>query len=150
MSKSKPEQKFRHFISDDSIPGGIRVLILTYIILAFYFFIISVFLFTFIHLRQIEVHFGLILVSGYSLASSIFLFLSIYPLWSAKFFPRFWAVLVSVILVGYSFLWLYAELDFVFLSFLFLLIGVIGGLFVMTGSNPKQYYRKDQIYTNFS
>ena len=145
MSKSKPQEGIHSFISDKSIPGGVRVLLLTYIILAFYFFIVSIFLYFLIHFNPEEVPAGLILVSSYGFICSLFLFLSIYPLWSSRFAPRFWALAVSFLLIGYSFIWLFAELEFAFISFAFLLIGVVGGLFVMTGSSSKEYYKKESV-----
>ncbi len=145
MNKRKPQKGIHVFISDYSIPGGVRALLLTYIILAFYFFIVSILLYFFISLKQEEISFGLMLVSSYGFICSLFLFLSIYPLWSSRFAPKFWVILVSLLLVGYSFIWFFFQLQFAFVSLIFLLISVVGGLYVTTGSSAKDYYKKDLI-----
>ncbi len=142
MDIERTQKKFRQFIHDSSIPGSLRILIIVYAILAFHFFLTFGLLSFLITANYRGAHFGLIFIALYSLVCFIVISLSIYPLWSKRFYPKACALLVSGLLVGYSTVWFYLGAVYVPLAFLFFILGAINGLFIMTGQAPSEYYKK--------
>ncbi|MGM0482237.1 MAG: hypothetical protein ACQEP6_00010 [Patescibacteria group bacterium] len=141
MSKSKPQKRFRNFIFDSSIPGGVRVVMMAYMVLILYFSIVSIFLSVLIFFNPQAASEGLLFIMWYSLGCLFFLLLSIYPLWSARFAPRFLSSFTALLIIGYGAVWFFVEIMFTPLAFAFLLIGAINLLYITKGQGPDQYYK---------
>lgn len=150
MYSNGPSKKFKNFLFDPAIPSGVRIVISSFILISFYFFIIFAVLATLIAIDYYGFDFSLVFVSSYSFVTFLVLSISIYPLWSTRFKPRFWGVLGSVLLAGYSFVWFFMEVFFVPLAFVFIVLGSVSALYIMTGKASREYYIKleDQKFLN--
>lgn len=142
MYSNGPRKKFKEFIFDSAIPSGVRILISTFILLSFYFFITFSVLTTLIAIDYYGFSFYLVLISSYSLLVFLVLSISIYPLWSTRFKPRFWGVLGSVMLIGYSSVWFFLGSFFIPLAFVFIVLGSVSSLYLTTGKASSEYYNK--------
>lgn len=150
MYSNGPRKRFKDFLFDSAIPSGVRIVISSFILLSFYFFITFAVLAILIAIDYYGFDFDLVFISSYSFVIFLVLSISIYPLWSTHFKPRFWGVLGSVLLVGYSFVWFFLEVFFVPLAFVFIVLGSVSALYIMTGKASCEYYKKpeDQKFVN--
>jgi hypothetical protein len=144
MYSNGPRKKFREFLFDSAIPSGVRVIISTFILLFFYFFTSFAVLATLIMIDYHGFDFNLILISSYSFVICFVLPISIYSLWSTHLKPKFWGILGSAMLIGYSIIWFFLGPFFVPLAFIFIVIGSVSLLYVMTGKASSEYYRKTE------
>ncbi len=119
-------------------------MILVYAILAVHFLLVFGLLSLLILVDYHTVSFGIIFMALYSLLCALVTFISIYPIWSTRLKPKVWALSVSVLLIGYSSVWFYLGPAYVVLAFLFFILGVVNGLYVMTGQAASEYYSKDK------
>lgn len=145
MRIGKPQKRFRNFVFDSSIPGGIRFLLAVNMTLAAYFFIVSAPLSLLIYFNPGTAALGHLVIAGYGWVVLLSLILGIYPLWSARFAPRFWSILNGILLIGYGGTLIYNEISFIPVGFIFLILGSLSALFIVTGNGPRNYYRKDAV-----
>ena len=145
MRKSKPQKRFRNFVYDSSIPGGIRLLLSVNMVLAAYFFIISIPLSLLMYYNPAAAAPAHWTITVFGWTAFFFLLISIYPIWSTRLAPRFWSFLNSLLLVGYGGIWIYVEISFLPLGFLFIILGAVSLLFMTTGYGPRNYYRKERV-----
>ena len=145
MEKSKPQKRFRSFVFDSSIPGGIRFLLVVNLVLVLYFFIISVPFSLMMYLNPSAAALTHLIITVYGWFIIVFLLISIYSLWSGRFAPKFWSYLSSLSLMGYGGIWIYAEVRFLPLGLVFITIGAISLLYIATRYDSANHRGRETV-----